>query len=186
MSALCAEFGISRKTGYKLYERYRDCGARAFADRSRRPYRHANQLPLVIEKWIVGLKKEYPEWGAPKIRERLRVRYPDVQRHLAERGVAHPSLGQVRQSVVEIRRRKSMVLDAADPNARSVGSFFMNPVVSDATCAAVQERAARMRAPGAAEMPRWPVAGGRVKLSAAWLIERAGFRRGYREGYGPR
>ena len=64
------------------------------------------------------------------------VRYPDVQRHLAERGVAHPSLGQVRQSVVEIRRRKSMVLDAADPNARSVGSFFMNPVVSDATCAA--------------------------------------------------
>jgi putative transposase len=78
MAPLCREFGISRKTGYKLFERYRDCGARAFADRSRRPYRHANQLPLVIEQWIVGLKKEYPEWGAPKIRERLCQRSPDV------------------------------------------------------------------------------------------------------------
>src|SRR5215813_9635593 len=78
MAPLCREFGISRKTGYKLYDRYRDCGARAFSDRSRRPYRHAKQLPLVVEKWIIQLKKEYPEWGAPKIRARLRHRYPDV------------------------------------------------------------------------------------------------------------
>jgi putative transposase len=79
MAGLCREFGISRKTGYKLYDRYREVGARAFSDRSRRPYRHAKQLPLVVEQWIVGLKKEYPEWGAPKIRERLRQRYRDVQ-----------------------------------------------------------------------------------------------------------
>jgi putative transposase len=79
MAVLCREFGISRKTGYRIYRRYQDCGAQAFSDRSRRSYRHANQLPLVVERSIVGLKREYPEWGAPKLRERLRVRYPGVQ-----------------------------------------------------------------------------------------------------------
>jgi len=78
MAALCAEFGISRKTGYKIVQRYQVVGVRGLTDRSRRPHRHANQLPLVVEQQIVGLKKEYPSWGAPKIRERLRQRYPDV------------------------------------------------------------------------------------------------------------
>ena len=76
MASLCREFGISRKTGYKVYDRYKDCGLDGLTDRSRRPYRHANQLPMQIEKLIVKLKKEYPCWGAPKIRERLRRRYP--------------------------------------------------------------------------------------------------------------
>jgi putative transposase len=49
MAALCREFGISRKTGYKILRRYRHCGVEALTDRSRRPYRHANQLPLQIE-----------------------------------------------------------------------------------------------------------------------------------------
>jgi putative transposase len=79
MAALCTEFGISRKTGYKIYDRYKDCGVHGLTDRSRRPYRHANQLPMAIEKGIVRLKREYPTWGAPKIRERLRRRYPEVQ-----------------------------------------------------------------------------------------------------------
>jgi transposase len=72
MAALCKEFGISRKTGYKIFDRYEDCGVQGLTDRSRRPYRHANQLPIQIETWIVRLKKDYPGWGAPKIRERLR------------------------------------------------------------------------------------------------------------------
>jgi UDP-N-acetylmuramate dehydrogenase len=110
------------------------------------------------------------------------VRYPDVERYLADRGVAAASLAQVREAVIAIRRRKSMVLDPADPNARSVGSFFMNPVVPEETCAAVLARASQMKAPGADAMPRWPLSGGGVKLSAAWLIERAGFARGYRKG----
>jgi putative transposase len=79
MARLCAEFGISRKTGYKIYDRYQDCGVAGLSDRSRRPYRHANQLPMQVEKWIVRLKKEYPDWGAPKIRERLRHRCPELQ-----------------------------------------------------------------------------------------------------------
>jgi UDP-N-acetylmuramate dehydrogenase len=96
--------------------------------------------------------------------------------------VAAPSLRDVRAAVIDVRRRKSMVLDPGDPNARSVGSFFMNPVVSKETGAAVQDSALRMKAPGADAMPQWPVASGGVKLSAAWLIERAGFPRGYRKG----
>jgi UDP-N-acetylmuramate dehydrogenase len=110
------------------------------------------------------------------------IRYPDVQRHLAERGIATPALRDVRDSVIEVRRRKSMVLDPRDPNARSVGSFFMNPIVSDGTCTDVQTRAVNLKAAGAADMPQWPVSGGGKKLSAAWLIERAGFPRGYRKG----
>ena len=80
MAPLCREFGISRKTGYKIFDRYKDCGVQGLTDRTRRPYRHANQLPLVIEKTIVALKREYPTWGAPKIRERLRRRCPELHR----------------------------------------------------------------------------------------------------------
>src|SRR5919201_682050 len=72
MAPLCAAFGISRKTGYKIFERYKDCGVQAFTDRSRRPYRQANRLPPQLEAVIVRLKREYPGWGAPKIREKLR------------------------------------------------------------------------------------------------------------------
>ena len=78
MAGLCREFGIAHKTGYKIYSRYKDCGIDGLTDRSRRPYRHANQLPMQIEKLIVALKREYPRWGAPKIRERLRWRYPTL------------------------------------------------------------------------------------------------------------
>src|SRR4029079_8592226 len=74
MAPLCVEFGISRKTGYKIFDRYKDCGLTALNDRSRRPYRQANRLPAPVEAVIVRLKREYPGWGAPKIREKLRQR----------------------------------------------------------------------------------------------------------------
>jgi putative transposase len=79
MSALCRQFDISRKTGYKIFERYKSCGLDGLTDRSRRPYRHANRLPFQIEKLIVQLKREWPSWGAPKIREKLRRSYNEVQ-----------------------------------------------------------------------------------------------------------
>ena len=78
MAALCEEFGISRKTGYKIVQRYQQIGVRGLSDRSRRPYRYANQLPASVETLIVRLKKDDPTWGAPKIRERLRQRWPDI------------------------------------------------------------------------------------------------------------
>ena len=71
MAPLCREFGISRVTGYKIYERYKDCGLDGLNDRSRRPYRQANKLPFQIERSILRIKREYPSWGAPKIRDKL-------------------------------------------------------------------------------------------------------------------
>ncbi len=71
MSLVCREFGISRKTGYKIFERYKDHGLEALTDRSRRPVRYANQLPQQIESLIVRLKSDKPHWGARKIRELL-------------------------------------------------------------------------------------------------------------------
>jgi putative transposase len=79
MSTLCREFGVSRKTGYKILGRYQDCGVEGLTDRSRRPYRQANQLPFQVESLIVSLKKEKPNWGAPKIRERLIRKYPGIK-----------------------------------------------------------------------------------------------------------
>jgi putative transposase len=79
MARLCAEFGISRKTGYKIRDRYERCGLEALTDRKRRPYRQANQLPPLLEREIVRLKREFPSWGAPKLRERLRRRIVGVR-----------------------------------------------------------------------------------------------------------
>ena len=102
--------------------------------------------------------------------------YADVERAVAARGLTAPTLADVRASVLAIRRTKSMVLDRDDPNRRSCGSFFTNPIVTPDAAERVAERA------GDPKLPRWPQADGSVKLSAAWLIERAGFRRGQREG----
>jgi UDP-N-acetylmuramate dehydrogenase len=99
------------------------------------------------------------------------VRYPELVRYLDENGDGARSLDAVREAVLAVRRRKSMVLDASDPDARSAGSFFVNPVVPEAVAGRI----------GGDEMPRYPAEGG-VKLSAAWLIERAGFARGYTRG----
>ena len=71
MAPLCREFGISRPTGYKIYNRYKDSGLEGLYDRSRAPYRQANRLPYVVERAILGIKKNHPSWGAPKIRDKL-------------------------------------------------------------------------------------------------------------------
>ena len=71
MSEVCRQFGISRKTGYKIFNRYRHEGLEALTDRSRRPVRYANQLPEPVERLIVDLKRDKPHWGARKIRELL-------------------------------------------------------------------------------------------------------------------
>jgi UDP-N-acetylmuramate dehydrogenase len=104
------------------------------------------------------------------------VRYAEIERDLETRRIDAPSLADVRTSVLAVRRSKSMVIDPGDPNRRSCGSFFMNPIVSEAETARVAAAAADDA------MPRWPQPDGRVKLAAAWLIEHAGFRRGHREG----
>lgn len=125
------------------------------------------------DRWIVmAVEFDLVPGGAPALR------YKDLKRQagaLRSRG-----LGGVRQMVLEIRARKSMVLDPLDPDARSAGSFFTNPVVSAETVADVEARARTLGIEG--PVPQWP-AGDQVKLAAAWLIERAGFAKGF--GHGP-
>lgn len=79
ISELCREFGISRVTGHKLVDRYKQHGVEALSDRSRHPYRMANQLPFQVESLIIQIKKEFPNWGAPKIREHMLTRFPDIK-----------------------------------------------------------------------------------------------------------
>ena len=79
MAPLCREFGISRVTGYKIVNRYKEVGLDALCDRSRAPYRQANRLPYQVERTILGIKKEHSSWGAPKIRDKLIREYPMIQ-----------------------------------------------------------------------------------------------------------
>lgn len=102
IAAVCRDFNISRKTGHKILNRYRDVGLHGLSDRSRRPYRQANQLPMQIETLIVRLKRERPNWGAPKIRERLHRLYPDV--HCPAISTVHAVLD--RHGLVKARTRR--------------------------------------------------------------------------------
>jgi len=76
MASLCREFGISRKTGYKILDRYEQSGVEGLCDRTRRPFRYANQLPEPADAAIVAARRQKPSWGARKIRERLLRRLP--------------------------------------------------------------------------------------------------------------
>jgi UDP-N-acetylmuramate dehydrogenase len=112
------------------------------------------------------------------------VVYEELARALSLRaGGATPSLQQVRETVLALRRSKSMVLDPGDENGRSAGSFFLNPVVDAEQAERVAQTAvsAGLIARGD-ELPRYPAPDGRVKLAAGWLIERAGFHKGERRG----
>jgi UDP-N-acetylmuramate dehydrogenase len=105
------------------------------------------------------------------------LRYAELAAAVARRGgieALEPaaSVALVRDAVLELRRGKSMVLDPADPNTRSVGSFFMNPILSKEAFAALERRW---------HPPSFPADHG-VKVPAAWLVEQAGFRKGYARG----
>ena len=102
------------------------------------------------------------------------VAYPDLARYLDESGVPEPNLADVRRAVLAIRQRKGMVLDRAYPEMRSVGSFFANPMVSEGDYARLRDTLGDV--PGTSQPE------GRVRVPAAWLIERSGFERGHRTG----
>jgi UDP-N-acetylmuramate dehydrogenase len=131
------------------------------------------------ERYVVlGVTFALRAGGAPTLRYRELV-----DAFAQDRTSPPPTLARARDTVLALRRRKSMVIDAGDPNRRSVGSFFTNPIVA----ADVAERlAARAVAEGvvasSSDVPRWAAGPGRVKLSAGWLIERAGIAKGLRRG----
>jgi UDP-N-acetylmuramate dehydrogenase len=97
--------------------------------------------------------------------------YAELARTLDVQPGEGAPLAEVREAVLGLRRGKGMVLDPADPDSVSAGSFFTNPILSQTEFAALEERADHP--------PRFPEPDGRIKTSAAWLIERAGFRRGH-------
>ena len=137
-------------------------------------YRHsAFKESEARDEIVTAVRFALRRGGAPA------VRYPELERTLKDRGVTSPTLAAVRDTVLSLRRSKSMVIDANDDNRRSAGSFFTNPIVPAAKADDVATRA------GDAKMPRFPVGPGNegVKLSAGWLIERAGFARGTRRGH---
>ena len=101
--------------------------------------------------------------------------YPDIRDYLTRAGVSSPDVADVRNAVLAVRRRKGMVIDMADPDTRSVGSFFMNPLVAEID-------RDRVAAVAGAQPPSFPADSGQLKLPAAWLIEHAGFRRGEADG----
>lgn len=105
------------------------------------------------------------------------VRYAELARALGIAPGQGAPLADVRAAVLALRAGKGMVLDPADPDTYSVGSFFMNPVLDAAGFAALRQRC--LETVGV-EPAAWPGEGGTVKVSAAWLIERAGFTKGYR------
>jgi transposase InsO family protein len=110
MSDVCREFGISRKTGYKIFNRYKEQGLHALDDRSRRPVRYANQLPAAIESLIVTCKREKPHWGARKIREML-VRRLDHDVRVPAKSTIHA-----------VMHRHGMVKVAGRPRPRATGT----------------------------------------------------------------
>jgi UDP-N-acetylmuramate dehydrogenase len=109
------------------------------------------------------------------------IRYAELEKYLAERGLNDPALADVREAVLAIRRRKAMVIDPNDIDSRSAGSFFVNPTVTREDCERIKHVAGRLIG-GSGAMPTFPAADDKVKLSAAWLIERAGINRGYVHG----
>lgn len=111
---------------------------------------------------VLSVEYALAEGGEPKIV------YKDLIEHFSGKS---PTLRETREAVLEIRRGKSMVIDTNDPNSRSAGSFFKNPIVA--------KNAADEIAPSA---PRFRVDEDNVKIPAAWLIENAGFCKGYRKG----
>ena len=110
MTDVCRAFGISRKTGYKIFERYKEHGLEALTDRSRRPVRYANQLPPQLESLIVSLKRDKPHWGARKIRELL------VRRLAGE--VRIPA----KSTIHAVLHRHGLVKEAGRPRHRATGT----------------------------------------------------------------
>lgn len=101
MTEVCRVFGISRKTGYKIWDRYQTCGVQGLTDRSRRPIRYANQLPMQVEQTILNIRRDKPTWGARKIREKIHRKYPDI--HIPATSTIHAVLD--RHGLVQSRKR---------------------------------------------------------------------------------
>src|SRR5215469_9132826 len=106
-----------------------------------------------------------------------RLAYADLQKHFA--GQAEPTLAEVRKAVRQIRASKGMLLTPGDPDARSAGSFFKNPVLTENEFESLKRKASER----GLDIPNYPALAARRKVSAAWLVEQSGFAKGYGNGH---
>jgi UDP-N-acetylmuramate dehydrogenase len=154
---------LDRLTGQCKTLSNRDCG---FGYRSSR-FNTSDKDRFIILRVSFVLRRD----------SRPVIRYPELREVLATKGIKD-NLKSVRSTVLEIRQRKSMVLDAEDENRRSVGSFFKNPIISQSD---FESLSARVEVRGVT-VPSYPAAEGSRKIPAAWLVEQAGFHKGYKKG----
>jgi UDP-N-acetylmuramate dehydrogenase len=162
-------------TWVRAYDRERREVVRLDREECRFEYRHSvfkgSGRYVVLE---VAFALELADLSTP-------IRYAELARTLGVEPGERVPLKDAREAVLTLRRRKGMVLDAADPDTRSAGSFFTNPILDAGQVADLEKRVADRLGPDAA-FPRYPESGGRVKTSAAWLIDKAGFAKGHTRG----
>ncbi|MGI5213162.1 UDP-N-acetylmuramate dehydrogenase [Plantactinospora sp. CA-290183] len=156
-------------TGVEVYDRVAGEVLRMTAEECRFGYR--SSVFRHSDRWTV-LSVDFRLARSPLSAP---VRYAELARALRVEVGDRVPLADARAAVRGLRGGKGMVLDPADPDTRSVGSFFTNPVLDASAYEALRERAADLGEP-----PSWPGPGGVVKVSAAWLIDKAGFAKGYR------
>jgi len=143
------------------------------SDRLSRPLRYA-ELAAALGLDADRLDADRPDAARPDAARPEAARLDPVR---PDEGARAP-LGDVRSAVLRLRRGKGMVLDPADPDSRSAGSFFTNPVLNTAQFAALRQVADERCGPGV-PIPQFPAGPGQVKVPAAWLIGQAGFGKGY-------
>ncbi|MHB0937089.1 MAG: UDP-N-acetylmuramate dehydrogenase [Armatimonadota bacterium] len=124
---------------------------------------------------ILGVTLRLIPGGEPKLF------HDELERHLKAREFDPPQIADVAATVLDLRKRKSMILHEEDPNTRSVGSFFVNPVLDEKQFAMLLEAVKPYMKEGE-RIPNYPTLDGKTKVSAAWLIEHAGYARGYVHG----
>ena len=146
-------------------------------DRDRCGFAYRSSVFRASERFVVlglSLELERSPCGQP-------VGYAELARRLGLAPGSRAPLAEIHEAVLGLRRQKGMVLDPTDPDSISVGSFFVNPILSPERFAELAVRVAQ-RLGHAMLPPRWPQADGRIKTSAAWLIDQGGFPRGFGEG----
>lgn len=164
-------------TGVRAYDRHERRVVELSNAACEFSYRHSIFNSTARERYVVlAVTYTLRPHGAPS------VLYPDVKKFFAERAVP-PSLLEVREAVRTIRARKSMLITPDDPDCRSAGSFFKNPLLSEVKftelCSTAQKN---LRTARDEEVPHFKTAEGQIKVPAAWLIGRAGFVKGYQKG----
>jgi UDP-N-acetylmuramate dehydrogenase len=156
-------------TSVRAYDRQADAMIELSREQCQFTYRTSLFNTTAKDRYVV-LQVGYSlaKHGVPSIH------YSDLQREFEDQP-SPPTLAEVRSAVRRIRARKAMLLVPGDPDCRSAGSFFKNPIISEQQFAELQTRAG-------SNVPRYPASPGKVKTAAAWLIEQAGFSKGYSIG----